>query len=263
MCDKCDYESTQETELKRHKLLVHENSRPEFKCDVCSFSDMTEENVLNHKIAKHSKHVCEMCDFECDTEQKIEDHFKTAHKQTKFTCTHCPSTFKTHAKLKEHKANQHEPQSFPCDYCGNKSASLSKLDEHIQTYHKIDKIPSSRTADFSKKSPCDFKSPNHSSSCCDRMGNPAKKIFTLEQRIENGPCRAWNENTCRYSDLCRYAHIELCRYQETCRAPFYCRFFHFNKTNFTFLGGKAYRSSFMMNPQDFPPFPPQTNNQRN
>ena len=188
-----------------------------------------------------------MCDFNCDNETKIEDHIRTAHKQTKFTCNICKSSFKTHATLKEHKTKQHEAPTFPCDYCGNKSVSLNKLDEHIESYHRIKKDNPAKYQDRDVRSDKD-------------QGRP-KKIFTPQQRIENGPCKAWNESSCRFSDLCRWAHIEPCWYQEWCRASVNCRFFHYNKCNKSFLGGKSYRSSFEMNQEDFPPLHPQTMNQ--
>ena len=111
----------------------------------------------------------------------------------------------------------------------------------------------SNNAKFNR-APCDFKNPWHSSLCCDRDQGPKMKIFTPEERINNGPCKNWNDNFCRFSDLCRFAHIEPCRFQDNCFAPSNCKFFHFNRSNASFLGGKIFRSQpFKLDPKDFPP----------
>ena len=160
-CDKCDYQTSIELELKMHKLQVHGmNTKPLFQCDVCEFADNKDENVLNHKIANHSVKVCEMCEYESEDVQKLSDHIRTIHQQTKFTCNLCLIPFKTQTNLRDHIKSQHKPSSFPCDYCGQKVDSLSSLDKHIEAYHRISKTKTNVT-DFNNKTPCDFKSPQH------------------------------------------------------------------------------------------------------
>ena len=209
-CNKCDYQTNLESQLTKHKIDVHgEKPTPTYQCDVCDFGDNKEENVLNHKIANHSKEDCEMCDFTTENNAKLEEHVRDIHKQTKFKCNVCLSSFKTKTTLQDH-LKSHKPDTFPCDYCGHKADSLSKLDDHIETYHRINKSGKPSNAPDSKnKAPCDFKSPQHSSSCCDRDQGKPMKIFTPKQRLENGPCQNWNKNACGFSDLCRFAHIEL------------------------------------------------------
>ena len=72
----------------------------------------------------------------------------------------------------------------------------------------------------------------------------------------------WNLRSCYrfvhilcFSDLCRYAHIEICRFQDRCRSPLDCRFYHFNLSNATFLVGKSYLKIIQFNAQDFPSLP--------
>ena len=106
-----------------------------------------------------------------------------------------------------------------------------------------------------EKQPCNFRSPQHTSKCCDRDQGKAMKIFTPQERLKNGPCRNWNESVCRFSDLCRFAHVEICKFQDRCRKPLDCWFFHFNGSNFDFLGGTTFRKSYKFNPIDFPSLP--------
>jgi hypothetical protein len=177
-CDRCDYQSNLEMELAKHKLLVHGlKSTLPYQCDDCEFGDDKEENVLNHKIAKHSTKVCDMCDFKSENVAKLEEHARTTHQQTKFSCNICLSSFKTKTMLHDHIKSQHRPDTFPCDYCGYKANSLKNLDDHIEEYHRIKK-KSVKSNEATKKTPCDFRSPKHSSSCCDRDQGKAMKIYT-------------------------------------------------------------------------------------
>ena len=245
-CDQCDYETTLETNLKKHRSDKHEKVTGQvYQCDVCNFCDTREENVLNHEIAKHSKHNCDLCDFVSENDINVRNHRRDAHPQTSFKCRKCPLNFISSSKLNEHVKNVHEVPSFPCDHCGHKADNLNNLDTHIQSYHKIEKVP--------RKTPCDFKSPQHTSNCCDRDQGKPMKFFTFQETLQNGPCRNWNETVCDFGDLCKYAHIELCRFQERCRYSFNCRFFHFDHSNISFLGGKSFRHPFLFNSQDFPP----------
>ena len=278
-------ESTFEIDLNLHKLSVHnQQDTTLFSCDECNFADQKEENVLNHKIRMHTTFTCELCNFKCTQEQKLELHIEDIHKVTKlkcsiceqvftshthlkdhkkknhatqtFPCDHCQQVFSSLTNLNDHKKRKHEAQTYPCDHCGLKANTLKKLDEHIENFHKIKKSMSGSSSKFTNRSPCDFKSSSHSSSCCDRDQGPRMKIYSPEQRIKNGPCKNWNENFCCFADLCMFAHIELCKFQERCFSPANCAFFHFNRSNASFLGGKYFRShSFKMNPREFPPLP--------
>ena len=259
-CDRCDDIFSHEKELNDHMLKVHKpDDSNQFKCDECKFISTKEEVVLNHKITKHSIHTCELCEFKCNEEHNLSIHIESVHNVTKHPCNICKKVFTTLSNLKNHKKSVHTIQTFPCDHCGYKAEGFEKLDEHIEGYHRIRKDPSNKKFSTLNKDPCDFKNPWHSSSCCDRDQGPKMKIFTPEERINNGPCRNWNENFCRFSDLCRFAHIEPCRFQDRCFAPSNCRFFHFNRSNASFLGGKVFRSQpFKLDPKEFPPLQKQT-----
>ena len=255
-CNKCDQVFSQENEHKEHELLAYteQQNRNTFSCDECNFNDKIEENVLNHKIRKHTTHTCDLCDYKCTDEKDLEHHIQAIHKVTKLACNICQQVFSSLTNLNDHKKKKHEAKTYPCDHCGHKANNLEKLDEHIENYHKIKKSLPGFSSKFINRYPCDFKSPSHSSSCCDRDQGPRMKIYSPEQRIQNEPCKNWNENFCRFSDLCRYAHIEPCKFQERCFSPANCIFFHFNRSNASFLGGKYFRSlSFKMNPREFPP----------
>ena len=218
-----------------------------FKCEECSFEDTVEENVLNHTITKHSRYTCELCDFQTKDEGTLIEHETDIHKKTKHTCNKCTLYFNSMTKLNEHKTKKHQESAFPCDYCKFKGVSIQALDKHIQSFHKINKDKNIDIRNVTGKQACNFSDPSHSNTCCDREPGQPSNFFTPKERLQNGACRKWNESVCPFADLCRYAHVVVCSFQETCRNPQNCRFYHINRNNIDFLGGRVYQNSYLKN----------------
>ena len=217
------------------------------KCEECALEDKDEENVLNHTIAEHSNITCNMCDFQTRTEEDLIQHESEIHRKTRYTCEKCSSYFNTMPKLKEHKTSKHQEQVFPCDHCKFKANSIHALDKHIESYHRIKSGKNVDMWNVEGRDPCNFTDPSHSNQCCDREPGQPRTFFTPKERLQNGACRNWNESICTFSDLCRFAHITVCSYQEHCRNPLRCNFFHFDRSNIDFLGGETYQHSFLRN----------------
>ena len=116
--------------------------------------------------------------------------------------------------------------------------------------------------DLSHRQPCDFTDPSHTEECCNRQTGAPRKYFTQEQRILNGPCRNWNNSVCQFSDFCKFAHVEICKFQKSCYYPDKCTFFHFDGSNQAFLGRKTYQPSFTLNLEEFPPLPQRNSRNR-
>ena len=103
--------------------------------------------------------------------------------------------------------------------------------------------------------PCNFSDPSHSQECCDRVPGPPRQYYTQNERLQNGPCRNWNEAECKFYELCKFAHVPICHFQKQCRNSDKCLFYHYDGSNQHFLGGKAYQQSFILNLEEFPPLP--------
>ena len=125
----------------------------------------------------------------------------------------------------------------------------------IEKYHPSKRSKNIDMRSLKNRSPCNFSDPSHTNECCDRVPGPPHKVFTQKQRLQNGPCKNWNESRCSFTELCKFAHIQICHFQKQCRKAENCRFFHFDGNNQDFLGGKAYIKSFHLNLEDFPPLP--------
>ena len=88
-CNKCSFTSTSTDILASHKVKNHTDKKQMFKCEECEFEDTREEITLNHTIAQHSTIICDLCDFNTTTLNKLADHEVNIHKKTKHICNQC------------------------------------------------------------------------------------------------------------------------------------------------------------------------------
>ena len=233
------------THMKEHSTKVpqtkqaNSTSEIEHVCDECEYTNTSEENVLNHTLAKHSKHPCDKCNHISNSVAELVSHSIDKHTnnetQHNIRCWQCNSTFSTREQLRVHISNHHKPDRISCDYCGSKVSSISSLDVHIKEFHKISQ----------------HKHQNSEISPINRQANG----LSSRQKLENGYCKNWSEGHCKFDSQCRYAHVKPCQYQETCRFAEDCRFYHHSKNNISFLCGtmSKFKRSFILNQQEFPP----------
>ena len=158
-------------------------------------------------------------------------HEEQVHKISKFSCHDCKTVFQSLRRLNEHRQHKHsETNVYTCDRCGCKCTTLEELDKHIQTSHSNHSRKNIDIRDVRNKEPCNPADPRHSTRCCDRKPRTGyeSKSFTETEKERNGPCRQWNNGHCSFSESCKFAHLEICRFQEICfYGPSECRFFHF------------------------------------
>merc|ERR1712079_430951 len=232
-CEKCTFTTSTKLSLATH--VTNEHNRAIFSCEQCNFEDSTEENVLNHTIAQHSTYLCELCDFSTTNDEHMSEHETNVHKRTKHTCTKCNFNFDSPNKLRELISRMHKKSSYPCDQCRFKAESLSELDTHIDSSHRIIRNKNSDIRDLRNRSPCNFTDPAHTKDCCDRTPGPPRRVFTRQERLKNGPCRNWTESVCNFSELCKFAHINICHFQTHCRNSEKCSYYHYDGSNQAFL----------------------------
>ena len=214
----------------------HDSQNSEVKvveCDHCEFKDKKEENVINHNLAVHSNFKCHLCDFVTTSGESLDKHLTNEHFKPQFICSICDSSFHTERMLKDHARRHRRDNSVKCDFC-NFESSAPEVQRHIDSYHKI--VDKSRQSSYNP----------------DKRIEQSVKTYTLEEKIRHGPCMDWNETECRNGDLCRYAHIKICKFQERCRSHNDCHFYHFNHSNLNFLRSMSFRRGYRMNYNEFP-----------
>merc|ERR1712156_319659 len=117
-CDECDYSTSMEENLERHKKQFH-NPEMTIKCDQCDYSTFHRGNLLQHKKESHTYEYNLTC------------------KESK-DCTFV--TFQRDL-LTQHVAENHPPKDRPktkCPDCDAMIASSRKgnLYQHIRRVHK-------------------------------------------------------------------------------------------------------------------------------
>ena len=212
--------------------------------------------MKTHSSMSHFK--CELCDFSSDTQSSLYMHESDIHKKSKYQCSLCSTYFTKPENLDVHKFNKHNIGVYPCNDCGYKATSLTVLDDHIENEHvhmKRDKNVDIR--DLSNRIPCDPYHPSHTSECCDRSFN------SKEEKRSRGQCKYWSQGRCFKGTSCRFAHIELCRFQDKCLNYEYCGYLHYSEQKIkTFLEPRL-KSQFTYRKEDFPPLGSFQNRKRN
>ena len=225
-----NYHGKPQGEVSNILNIECEKCEQKFTTEHCDFKDNKEDNVHNHMIVTHKQFKCHLCDFISGSGENLDSHLTEEHFKPKFTCNKCDLAYHTERMLKEHINRIHRQNrqtTINCDYCGCTVPTFTDLDQHINTHHK------SRPNNIIKTT------------------SPVK-TYSFQEQLKNGPCLHWNKNSCKYGDLCKYAHIEICRFQERCRSPHDCSFFHFNHSNINFLESSTFRKTFRLNLRDFP-----------
>ena len=90
--------------LKKHTMNVHEEKRQirkQNKCDKCDFTSMSQDNLRNHVETVH-KQKCDKCDFESSTKEHLKNHMQTTHKQKRIKCDYCDKKFNKEETLNSH-----------------------------------------------------------------------------------------------------------------------------------------------------------------
>ena len=251
-CDACNKSFPTQDLLRTHAEDHNATSSDgisEHKCDDCNYTSNSEENVLNHMIAKHSSYNCQKCEYVSKSLSELVSHTIEKHSQTPntLTCRTCSQGFASRDDLNTHLLTHKKPDMVCCDYCGFKVKDLNTLDIHIKDFHKISTTYQNKDSRQTSQSPHTYLIHN--------TNRTPRKIFSSKERLDNGICRNWNSGICRFAHYCRYAHVKLCKFQDNCRDRDHCRFYHTNQSNLPFLS-VVQPQSFEYRLQDFPILPP-------
>ena len=125
-CDKCEYVTSQNEDLKLHIEEVHVRTLHEqvkkFKCDKCDYVTSQNEDLKlhiedSHNTNVHNIHIHQkLKDATCNLFPSItiencdlEGHIKKDHKNdTRFQCVECLAKFSCNSSLKRHVKDEHE-----------------------------------------------------------------------------------------------------------------------------------------------------------
>ena len=78
-CDQCDYNSTDKSNLSKHKKAVHEGFR--YPCNFCEYTSICRTGLKNHMSSKHegNMHQCHLCGKQFSTPRSLNCHMRGFH----------------------------------------------------------------------------------------------------------------------------------------------------------------------------------------
>jgi len=145
-CDVCDYQATQQSSLKRHKLAKHEGVR--YNCNLCQYTASQMSILKQHKMTEHEgvRYVCDQCDYQATQTSSLKRHKLTQHEGMKqpnlsklygisYDCEHCDYRATQLSSLKRHKMAKHEGSRIDCDQCDYHTTTPGNLKLHKKSKH--------------------------------------------------------------------------------------------------------------------------------
>ena len=212
--------------------MVEKHNDMEYKCSKCEFFTESSKLLKEHTKEKHecvTVYLCEYCEFECKTKGELKHHLEDEHNRKSnmkskqdnvFECCQCKKYFTTFEQLVAHTESSHELIVHSCNVCDYQTNLGQNLKEHYKLVHGGTSKKNLNMGPSPSEKSCNFEDPLHSTSCCDRKsGYRNPRLFSRQEKQNNGYCRFWNNGYCRMGDICKYLHEESpeCYYQDRCQ----------------------------------------------
>ena len=88
-CDKCEYNATEENDLKRHFESKHK--WVSYPCVKCEYYATSQRYLREHIKNKHEgvKYPCDKCEFSSTTVMSLKGHIASIHEVVKYLCDKC------------------------------------------------------------------------------------------------------------------------------------------------------------------------------
>ena len=138
MCENCDYSAP-----RRVLVITHMKSHGIHQCKRCKFRADSEEGLEEHLVTEHKDRsdckFCKLCNryVKCN-EVPLEKHMEECQGRVPFRCPECSKEFQYESSLKCHVVSHYpdKPKLFGCDQCDYKSNYKANLKKHIRHIHE-------------------------------------------------------------------------------------------------------------------------------
>jgi len=148
-CASCKYESDWISNLRNHKLSIHEQNI--FKCEICLFSSKWKVRFLEHKRENHgiflrkskysdgghAKSLCDLCGYSAPNARNLKTHNRKQHDGSKVKCDKCKKIFLDKDSMDLHTQTKHSGVRFSCEQCIYTSTTKQVLRSHIKYVHTL------------------------------------------------------------------------------------------------------------------------------
>lgn len=147
-CDECHKTFTQNVHLSVHKKTLHQETPPEYTCDICKTNFTTKYIycLKRHMRVMHSGQErqerqlfpCDQCDSLFVHKDGLKTHKLSIHEGIlPFVCDICDKRFARHDGIRQHMyihAGQDRPM-FPCKNCDKKFTKTGHVNRHMRIFH--------------------------------------------------------------------------------------------------------------------------------
>ena len=189
VCDKCSYQTNEESALKKHERIAHKNG-----CKICEEEFNSKVELINHIKANHLETISLCKDYLNDKciNEKEECHYLHAEKEkppSDRTCKKCDKTLESFEELSDHDKTHKSSQTgqFKCEQCENSFTSNEILQEHMILHSESEDLSPMR---------------------CTKCG----QVFSTTEELKSHnkthlkfiPCKFLPN--CQYGERCYYSH---------------------------------------------------------
>ena len=207
-CDECDFSTHLPQFLKNHVRLKHRRDEFRFPCDKCEKKYAFESQLKKHKQVVHDglkPFMCHKCgkSFGIDGKAQFEKHIQSDCKSTIFPegrkCHSCEVLFTVEGNYIKHHIKVHgslpptctDREMFMCDQCSTLCISKKALKTHISNTHNRKPVPKKRhkcpycEKTFAVKLACDehvkVKHENSTPFKCDQCHRCYGTLYAMKQ----------------------------------------------------------------------------------
>ncbi|XP_065224302.1 zinc finger protein 224-like [Planococcus citri] len=147
VCKICHWNASNEGNMKRHIMFLHEGLRP-FECADCGKSFTRKEHMKSHIFSMHMPYQsrpykCDTCSKFYSTRSDLNYHRcsasarrkKVSDRRQSFVCNICPVKFSRPSGLKSHMLIHEGLKPFKCAECGKLFRRKYHMNQHIRLFH--------------------------------------------------------------------------------------------------------------------------------
>ncbi|KAF2897635.1 hypothetical protein ILUMI_08547 [Ignelater luminosus] len=133
-CDKCDFNTKQESSLEKH-MLIHSNERP-FVCEVCNCGFKQRYGLKRHMRIHtgETPYKCKECDSSFKQNEALKRHMRIHTGEKPFKCPHCDYSATQKKNLELHEKSHGGEKLFKCKECHFTTLVSSRLTAHMKKH---------------------------------------------------------------------------------------------------------------------------------
>ncbi|KAF7272150.1 hypothetical protein GWI33_015045 [Rhynchophorus ferrugineus] len=108
-----------------------------FQCQICDKVLLTEQTLKAHTLLHGPRNFsCEICGKTYISKNRLQDHIRFSHQETKYSCNICNKEYKQKSGLEVHIKSHYGQNNYPCEICGKHFACKGSLYQHKRVHTK-------------------------------------------------------------------------------------------------------------------------------